>query len=489
MSGVIYQVLATLILDFNCLVYGAANSIPVLTMMLFTSQDTILDRQMTSTEGSLYISLANIGAIIGTPLAGYLVDYLGRKRSMIVCVLMPLISWALFVFSNKVEVLLASTFIVGMGGGMFVIISAYICEFSQDSIRGTLASGTMIFMILGILISIVLSEFLSYKTITYIGLTASTIGVALLSVLKESPTMLLKRGLDDEAAKAMAFYRNSKPDSKIVVQEIEKAKQALAPQIEENIPEEEKLTAEFGKKPEEKLSKWQFFNRLQKRRRFSIRPKIRCTKNSKSTQRGLFLVMTAMAAGIFQGMSVIQSYSIPLFSEAVPADVLSPIWCTAILTGLNLVSALVAGYLTDIAGRKLLMIFGSIMVGFFGLLLGTQVQFHWGPAWVTPVIICLYSIAYAFGGGTIPYLLMGEVFLPEVRGVMSIICLEWTWSCNFIAIFIFKPLVAAIGLGSVFYFFAFVAILSAVFAYFCQPETKGLSVNDIQLLLVKKKVR
>ncbi|XP_028165865.1 facilitated trehalose transporter Tret1-2 homolog [Ostrinia furnacalis] len=137
----------------------------------------------------------------------------------------------------------------------------------------------------------------------------------------------------------------------------------------------------------------------------------------------------------------------------------------------------------------LLMIFGSIMVGFFGLLLGTQVQFHWGPAWVTPVIICFYSIAYAFGAGTIPYLLMGEVFLPEVRGVMSIICLEWTWSCNFIAIFIFKPLVAAIGLGSVFYFFAFVAILSAVFAYFCQPETKGLSVNDIQLLLVKKKVR
>ncbi|XP_028164811.1 sugar transporter ERD6-like 6 [Ostrinia furnacalis] len=330
--------------DFNCLVYGAANSIPVLTMMLFTSQDTILDRQMTSTEGSLYISLANIGAIIGTPLAGYLVDYLGRKRSMIVCVFMPLISWSLFVFSNKVEVLLASTFIVGMGGGMFVIIPAYICEFSQDSIRGTLASGTLIFMILGILISIVLSEFMSYKTITYIGLTASTIGVALLSVLKESPTMLLKRGLDDEAAKAMAFYRNSKPDSKIVVQEIEKAKQALAPQIEENIPEEEKLTAEFGKKPEEKLSKWQFF------------------KNSKSTQRGLFLVMTAMAAGIFQGMSVIQSYSIPLFSEAVPADVLSPIWCTAILTGLNLVSALVAGYLTDIAGRKVSLVLIPLLI-------------------------------------------------------------------------------------------------------------------------------
>lgn len=63
---------------------------------------------------------------------------------------------------------------------------------------------------------------------------------------------------------------------------------------------------------------------------------------------------------------------------------------------------------------------------------------------------------------------------------------EWGWICNFIGLFIFNPLVTAMGLGPVFYIFAMISVISTVFCYFLLPETKGLPVDVIQTLLLMK---
>lgn len=66
------------------------------------------------------------------------------------------------------------------------------------------------------------------------------------------------------------------------------------------------------------------------------------------------------------------------------------------------------------------------------------------------------------------------------------VVIEWTWLCNFVMLFIFNPLLAAIGLGPVFYLFAVVCFMTAIFTYFFLPETKGLPVDVIQTLFSKK---
>lgn len=66
------------------------------------------------------------------------------------------------------------------------------------------------------------------------------------------------------------------------------------------------------------------------------------------------------------------------------------------------------------------------------------------------------------------------------------LAVEWGWICSFIVLFIFNPLVSAMGLGPVFYIFAVVGVLSTIFCYFYLPETKGLTVDVIQTLLVNK---
>lgn len=69
---------------------------------------------------------------------------------------------------------------------------------------------------------------------------------------------------------------------------------------------------------------------------------------------------------------------------------------------------------------------------------------------------------------------------------MTMMVVEWAWLCNFIVLFIFNPLVSMIGLGQVFYVFAIVCVLSAVYSIIYQPETKGMAVDEIQEAFLKK---
>ncbi|XP_063375048.1 facilitated trehalose transporter Tret1-2 homolog, partial [Cydia amplana] len=100
-----------------------------------------------------------------------------------------------------------------------------------------------------------------------------------------------------------------------------------------------------------------------------------------------------------------------------------------------------------------------------------------------------FCVTYSLGPGTIPFVLSAEVFLPEVKGILSMLVIEWTWLCSFIILFIFSPLVAAIGLHQIFYLFAAVCFATSVFRYFFLPETKGLPVDIIQTLFDRKRNR
>ncbi|CAH0760109.1 unnamed protein product [Diatraea saccharalis] len=139
-------------------------------------------------------------------------------------------AWGLITFSNRVEIILAALFLAGISSSIFLVIPIYISEFCNESIRGTLTSGALVFLRLGILVSYMIGGLLSYDAMAYVCLTLSVITLLLLMFLKESPMLLMKKGMEEEARKSIEFYTNSKPDSKEVLQEIIKIKRALYPE-------------------------------------------------------------------------------------------------------------------------------------------------------------------------------------------------------------------------------------------------------------------
>ncbi|XP_039747292.1 facilitated trehalose transporter Tret1-like [Pararge aegeria] len=462
--SLIRQTYCTLIVCYSCMNIGIMFAWPSSTLKIFESKNTTLNRPMTEMEIALFGSLSSISALITTPIAGFLLDILGRKYSCILFSVPPVVAWSLISTFPSVTVVLLSVFISGLGGCMFVVVPLYISEFCHESIRGTMTSGCIIFYGVGLMVSYILGGRLDYHTMNYVCLFISVVGVLALMIVKESPTYLMKKGLHKEAANTIAFYRSSKPGSKEVLQEMDVIKRTLNPQMDDVTPEEEKLKIED--QPPKKLSLLEF---LQK---------------SRSTRRALVLILVLYSIAIFQGLAVVQVYAEPLFEEALPS--MSANLSSILFALLNTIAGLTSAYMMDHAGRRPVMIYSSLASCFCCVALGTQIQLHWGPHWLTAIFVYAFCVTCTCGAGTVPYVMIAELFLPEVKGVMSMLGVQWGWICNFIILFIFNPLVAAMGLGPVFYIFAIVSVISTVFSYFYLPETNGLTVDVIQTLLVKK---
>jgi SHS family lactate transporter-like MFS transporter len=78
----------------------------------------------------------NLGAILGTLFFGHISDRVGRRRSMIIALLMCLISVPAWAFGVSMAVLVMGSFAMQAGvQGAFGVIPAHLAELSPDSIR------------------------------------------------------------------------------------------------------------------------------------------------------------------------------------------------------------------------------------------------------------------------------------------------------------------------------------------------------------------
>ncbi|CAK1591359.1 unnamed protein product [Parnassius mnemosyne] len=464
---ILYQAISTAIVSYVCLTLGIMYTWPSSTLLLFSSENTTLNRPMTETEVSLFGSLSFISAMISTPCSGYLLDKLGRKYSCMLFSLLQVLSWVIVTVCYKVEAIIAAVVLSGLTGCMLLVVPIYISEFCQESIRGTMTSAAMVFYGIGMLVSYLMGGYLAYDTMNYSCLSMTVLGVVLLMLMKESPIHLMSKGLEKEAARVIAYYRGVKITSKIVEEEMQMLRRALNPEMDDLTPEVEKLQPSLENKP--KMSVWKFI------------------KKSRSTRQALMVSIVLYTSAVFQGLMVVQVYAEPLFAEAVPT--MSPVICSVVSAAVTIVSGFIAAFLVEWAGRRSLMIYASIASGVCCLILGTQIHLHWGPHWMTALFIYLFVITYTCGAGTVPYVLVAEVFLPEIKSLASMIAVEWNFICSFVVLFIFNPLVTAIGLGPVFYIFMVACFLSAIFCFFFLPETKGLTVDVIQNLFAKKRTQ
>ncbi|CAH2057441.1 unnamed protein product, partial [Iphiclides podalirius] len=463
---IIFQALATGIVSYLCLTMGIMYTWPSSTLVLFSSANTTLDRPMTETEVALLGSLSSISALMSTPFSGYILDKVGRRYSCMLFSLVQVLAWAIVILCYRVEAILTSVFLSGLSGCMFLVVPIYVGELCQESIRGMMTSGAMIFYGIGMLLSYLMGGLLAYETMNYACLTMAVLGMVFLMLIKESPIHLMRKGLEKDAARVIAYYRGAKVNSKVVKEEMQMIRRALNPELDESTSEVENLQPKMNEKLE--ISVWKFF------------------RKSRSSRRALLVSIVLYTAAIFQGLMVVQVYAEPLFAEAVPT--ISPTVCSVVSAIATVVSGFIAAYLIEWAGRRPLMIYASIASGVCCVILGTQIHVHWGPHWITALFMLLYVVAYTCGAGTVPFVLAAEIFLPEIKSIASMIAVEWCFICSFVVLFIFNPLVTAIGLGPVFYFFATACFLSAVFSIFFVPETKGLTVDVIQNLFAAKRI-
>lgn len=96
-------------------------------------------RGFTSKEKDLIVVIYNIGALLGGIFFGFLSDRVGRRRSMVIALLLANVMIPLWAYGPTTPLLVLGAFLIQfMVQGAWGVIPAHITELSPDSVRGFL---------------------------------------------------------------------------------------------------------------------------------------------------------------------------------------------------------------------------------------------------------------------------------------------------------------------------------------------------------------
>ena len=99
----------------------------------------------------------------------------------------------------------------------------------------------------------------------------------------------------------------------------------------------------------------------------------------------------------------------------------------------------------------------------------------------------LYIICFAFSLGAILWLVVSEIFPLEVRATAMGIAVFSCWFWNFVVSSTFLTLLNQLGPSQTFFLYAMMCVLGFVFCYYKVPETSGVTLEQIEENIRKRR--
>ncbi len=394
-------------------------------------------------HGYVVVGSALFGTIFGALLGGYPTDKLGRKKTLIWIGVFYTVSAMGSALVSDPWLFAFFRFIGGIGVGASTIAApAYISEIAAPKNRGTLVATYQFNIVFGILVAFVTNYLIATYVPTdtwrwMIGIEAfpALIYTVMVVSVPRSPRWLVLQGEDQEAL-AVIKKIDSTRDAQKVIDEIK--------------------AAEGNNRSESVFQK--------------------------KYKRVILLAFAVAFFNQFSGINAFLYYSKRIFEEAGLADQAALLGSIGIGVA-NLIFTLLGMYLIDKLGRRLLMIIGSI--GYIVSLLFVALAFFYN--WiglVVPMSLFVFIGAHAIGQGAIIWVFISEIFPNQVRAYGQSIGTSTHWVLAFIIPSSVPLLIAKIGAGSLFLFFAIMMVIQLLWVLYVMPETKGIALEDLEKELV-----
>ena len=393
------------------------------------------------------VSSVLIGAVIGAATNGILADIFGRKKIIIATAVIFIVGSVLCGFAPNIYVLILSRILVGLAVGIVnFVVPLYLSEVSPKQLRGTLVSLYQWAITAGILFSYVINAAFaqavySWRWMLFAGVFPGLVLLVGMMFLSDTPRWLVSKNRDEKAKKV---FSKIEPDID-AEEEIRQIKETLKPDANNS---NEKF----------RFKKWM------------IMP---------------FVVgIGIMFAQICTGINTIIYYAPTIFKIAGFDSNLNAIYATTGIGIVNFLMTIIAIFFTDRLGRKPLLYFGLTGVMLSLLALGCAFQFEAvlgaNLKWVAVGSLVAYIVCFAFSLGPIGWILVSEVFPLKIRGLAMSICTVSNFAFNFFVVGSFPILINRLGGAITFWGFAAVSFLCILFVFFFVPETKGISLEQIE---------
>lgn len=201
-----------------------------------------------------------------------------------------------------------------------------------------------------------------------------------------------------------------------------------------------------------------------------------------------FPILLAFLFAFFNQLSGINAviyYAPRIFGDAGFAES-SSLLATAGIGIVNLVFTLLGMYLIDSFGRRKLMYIGS--VGYIISLGLLAYAFYTGNTQgiTFPILLFVFIASHAVGQGAVIWVFISEIFPNEVRGFGMSLGSGTHWVFAALIAGNFPFLVSFFGGAAyIFGFFAIMMVFQLLFVAFMMPETKGVSLEELQKRLLK----
>ncbi|XP_058809108.1 facilitated trehalose transporter Tret1-like [Phymastichus coffea] len=412
-------------------------------------------------EELTWISSLNYFAIpLGAISSGPISHYFGRRTTLTISTIPYIGSWLLLRFSGSHvwPIFLGFLMLGATGGVVEAPVQVYVTEISEPRLRGSISASVSATILLGIFLQVLFGSFMYWRTLALANLAFPVAAFVALCLVPESPYWLANRNRHDEAQCALAWLRGwTTPAS--VTHEFQTI-----------------LDSSTAKHRHHDESSWTRYFRRSVLVPFAI-------------------VSFAFFIGCFNGSISVQTYAVLMFNKLdSPVDDHT---AAIILTGLQLIASVLLVFIVPKAGKRK-PILASLAVAGLSVLLVAVCAFlrdhklmelkTTGYSWIPSIAVVIAIVATALGIKSIPWILAGEVFSNDVRGVATGLVGS---TCNIYAALaskIFLYMLDEMTLAGSFLFFAFVNLIGILVLYWTLPETEGKTLAEIQRQFsVKKK--
>ncbi|HEY0529453.1 MAG TPA: sugar porter family MFS transporter [Gemmatimonadaceae bacterium] len=397
---------------------------------------------LSATVHGIALAAALYGTVVGSLFGGFPADRFGRKPTLMWVGLLYIVSAIGSGMAPNVETFIAARLLGGLGIGISTVVAPmYIAEIAPPKDRGRLAGMFQFNIVFGIVVA-----FLSNALLANIGDSAWRwmLGVAVIPSLAytvmcfgipESPRWLLTRKGD--RAKGLEVLGRIQPE----------ATQA----------DLERLANEIVAASSEQTSAKGFW---------SMRLRVP--------------IILAFLVAFFNQLSGINAilYFAPRIFEMTGLGTKAALLQSIGIGLTNLIFTFVGLWLIDRLGRRTLLTIGSYgYIASLGLCAWAFFTHHYA---IVPACIFAFIAAHAVGQGTVIWVLISEIFPNQYRAAGQSLGSATHWIFAALLTTFFPALVTAFAPGYIFTFFALMMVLQLIWVRTMVPETKGVSLEQIQ---------
>lgn len=472
---------------------------------------------ITDWHKEIITSSTSMGSFLGSILAFPLADKYGRKMSMSSCCIIFILAAFWMGFSISLNWLIFGRFIVGIAIGISAqCIPIYLTEISPARVRATILTLNSIAITGGQLLAYLISFGFDYyyhnvenkqfwRVLFILSSIPACFFLLILDFIPESPRWLIIQNKYKEALNVLkivypkantyqlylilqkivhdlnVIYKYQDKPQLNKVAKIHSNRNSAYDQLVTNIvTRNENRSLSFSDTLDNSNDDIETTplqnsnnNNNKKKKKIHNKKKQRHRMEPKA-KRALFVGCTLMFFQQITGFNAFMYYSPIIFQRFDSIN--NPILPSIIVALINFIFTFLALKYVDIYGKRSMLLY-TIWVMTVGLLLSTM-GFARNNITILIISIAIFVGGYASGMGSIPW--SSVEFLPLNRRSFGSSCIACTnWLTNFLVSSTFLSLLNKIGDEDSMLIFTIFTVFAWFFVYFCYPEVKGLTLEEI----------